>query len=247
MKNAALIYERGIFVGKLLFQAVAEFLFEMRDFRPDDGGAVTFVGMLIIIVEMVSLSAIELVVGRELRHNFAVPAVGRSGLFDGVFGDLLLLRVAVKNRAAVLRAGIVALIVELCWVMHGQENVHQLVIRNHFRIVNYVDGFGVTGIALSDAFVSRVLGIAALITGLRAVNAFDLIKNRVHAPKTAAREGRGALAGFGHDDGRWLFGDVFGLGARCGCIGDDGAIERACGKQRGGDADDGDAEEEGRL
>jgi len=84
----------------------------------------------------------------------------------------------------------------------------QIAVRDHFRVENDVHRFRVSGVLFLDLFIRRVFEAPARITGFDALDAFQLLENRFHAPKTSGGKRRRSLSGARH------FGraDVFRLG-----------------------------------
>jgi hypothetical protein len=75
-----------------------------------------------------------------------------------------LLRVQWEDGAAILRADVIALTVQLRRVMRGKEHVEQISIGNDRRVKADADGFGMAGCAAAHLFIGRVLDAAADIS-----------------------------------------------------------------------------------
>ena len=130
-----------------------------------------------------------------------------AGAFDG--GDCLLTRVIgvpafdcrlglaalalarQEDRAAILRANVVALAVELGRIVGAQEHVEQVGERNDVGIEGDLDRFGMAGPAAADLLVGGIGLVAADVPALDVLNADDVVHHRLGAPEAAAGQDRG--------------------------------------------------------
>src|SRR5436309_563733 len=84
------------------------------------------------------------------------------------------------------------LIVELCRIMDdGEKHRQELCIVNLGRIVRDLYRFGVTRLSIADLLITRVLQIAARVSGPRVGHTLDMLVNRLDSPEAAARKNSG--------------------------------------------------------
>ena len=76
-----------------------------------------------------------------------------------------------------------------------EEHLQYLPVRDFLGIEGDLDGFGMTRPARADGIVVSGSRVAAGITGDDLLHSFDLLKNSLDAPETAARE-HGSLVAF---------------------------------------------------
>src|SRR5262249_33711692 len=98
---------------------------------------------------MVFLCAIEALQRSHLGYDCSGKNLSSIQLRDVGFGNAPLLVIGIKNDRAIGRS----LAVELRGIVsHGKENAQKLSVSNPGRIVNNLNGFGVSG-GLSDDLV----------------------------------------------------------------------------------------------
>ena len=135
-----------------------------------------------------------------------VDKLGRDGVlekFRGVElrdiggGDFLLLVRGVEDGRAILCADVRSLAIVLCWIVRDTEENHQQLAVCDFRwIVDNASALGVAGRASADQVIVWVIDVAAAVSGSDFLNADDVFKDSLRAPKAAAREDGDLRGGF---------------------------------------------------
>ena len=146
---------------------------------------------------MIGLRRIKRRCRRDLGHDLALERLVLDERGLGIFGDLLLLRVGVKDRGAVLRAMVAELSVHLRGVNVMPEHVHELRITYLGGVVFHLHDLGVAGAPARDLLVGRVLRMTAHIAGHGCHDARHGVVGLFHAPEAPARKrrlGGGGLA-----------------------------------------------------
>src|SRR5262249_15103834 len=152
--------------------------------------AVEFVadGILHVVILMVLFGFVE----RAGRHDCGLDRLLEALLNRRLrgFRQRSLLLAMIEDRAAVL----VAVIAELPILRQGidvvPEHVEQLVIAHLGRVVDDLYRFGMPGAAVRDLLVAGIGGVPAGVARGGADHAVDLVEIGLHAPETAAGEGR---------------------------------------------------------
>ena len=132
------------------------------------------------------------------------------------FGETALFRVVHEDRRAVLSAVIAELAVGHRRIDVVPEHVEQFLVRDLRRVVDHLDGLGMTRRARGDFFIGRVPLLPAGVAGRRREDARSLVERRLHAPEASARKCRDRLAGRS------------GVRLRLRGSGDDGAAKNRC-------------------
>src|SRR5687768_7418464 len=96
-----------------------------------------------------------------------------------------------EDDAAVLRALIGSLPVDLRRVVHRPEDLEELIEGDDLGIERHLDDFGVTGRVTADLPVRGVLDDPAAVAGDGVDHAGDLAEQVLDAPEAAGAEGRG--------------------------------------------------------
>ncbi len=140
---------------------------------------------------MVFLGVVERPGLRDLGRELAIASLfqGLLVLLREALGDLLLLVVVVVDRAAILRADVVALAHALGRVVRLEERLHELRVGHLARVVDHLDDLGMAGLSGADFLVRRVRREAAAIADERRPNAVHLPEKALGAPETTEGEG----------------------------------------------------------
>src|SRR5580658_10406139 len=96
----------------------------------------------------------------------------------------------IKNRRAVLRAGIVSLPVQCGWIVDREKYLKDFAIRNYLRVERHAHRFGMASVAIANLFIGWVRVLAAGVTRLDRLNALQIIEDRFEAPEATAAECR---------------------------------------------------------
>ena len=108
---------------------------------------VRLVRMLHGVVLMIRLGLVETIERGDLRHDWRVKSLRLVQLLDVRLCDSLLIFVRIKNRRAILRAGIWALPIQFRRIVRdGEEHLEQLAVRNLRRVVSDFDRLGMSGL-----------------------------------------------------------------------------------------------------
>src|SRR5580658_5362373 len=113
----------------------------------------------------------RLQLGDDGAREAALRGVARGLRFG------FLLRRMKENRGAVLRPDIRPLAIQSGGVVVVPEDLQQIVVADHRRIVGHLHHFGVAGAIRADLFISRVIELTARVADLR----------RLHAGQAAER------------------------------------------------------------
>lgn len=170
---------------------------ELGDFGIDHGLAVALRRVAGEVFLVIVLGDVEGLGGDDLGDDRPVEdfVIGEAG--DHGLGDPLLLRRVAEDRRAVLRARVVALVVELGRVVDHEEDLEQLAIGHGLWIERNLHHFGVAGSARADRFVGRIGRRPAHVAGLDRLDPAHLVVHRFETPETAARQ-RGDLFSLFH-------------------------------------------------
>jgi hypothetical protein len=109
--------------------------------------------------------------------------------------DPLLRIIRIENLGSVLRADVRTLTVQLRRVVSDREkDAKQLSVRNLRWVEHHANDFSVTGAARADLLVRRRRDVAAGVAGHSALDAFNMLVDRLNSPEAAAGEYRDLLA-----------------------------------------------------
>lgn len=86
----------------------------------------------------------------------------------------------IKHRRTILGSDVIALAIELPRIMNREENIQDDIGRNHRFVKDYAGNFSVTGVAIADPLVARIMQRPAHVADL---NIFDTAKLHVAAVK----------------------------------------------------------------
>src|SRR5205085_5640715 len=167
-----------------------EELAELRDLGRDDGAAVWLRGILLEVVLMVVLGRVESVERRDLGHDGRVPYMRAVHLGDDLLGRLALLGAVVEDGRAILRANVRALTVQGRRVVYGEEDFEQFAVGDGRRVEGYLHDLGVARRALADLPVGRALDVPARVARRDALDAAQLLVDRLKTTEATARERR---------------------------------------------------------
>jgi len=170
----------------LLLQLVEVMLAEFGHFRRDDGAAVGLRAVVLEIFLVVVLGHIKVRRGRKLGYDWIPPNLGRVQRRDRLLGAGFLLGRTVKDRRAILSAHIGTLPVQRGRVVDGEEDIEEILKRDHLPIKRDLNSLGVPGVAIADLAVARVDHTAAGVAGFDMLDALELIVDRFQAPEAAA-------------------------------------------------------------
>lgn len=107
------------------------------------------------------------------------------------FDDDPLLVVVVEDRAAVLRAHVVALAVGRRGVVHLPEGREEVVQGGFRHVEDEAADLDVAGVAVANLLVGRVDHVATLVATGDAQDAGELLEDRFRTPEAARAEGDG--------------------------------------------------------
>ena len=93
------------------------------------------------------------------------------------------------DAAAVLRAAVRALAVAAGGVVHGKEDLQDLLQRDHLRVERHPHHLGIAGIATAEAFVIHRGGVAVGIAAFHGEHPAHIEKDGLGAPEAAAGQG----------------------------------------------------------
>src|SRR5579864_4374712 len=125
-------------------------------------------------------------------NRAAIPA--RGGEFRNLrLRDAHLLRRVGEDHRPILCSMVGTLAVELCRVVHLEEEIDQLFVTDLRRIEGNLDDLSVVGGAAAHLTVARICDMTAGIAGYNVTDAGHLAKEGLHAPKAS-----GAKCGFLH-------------------------------------------------
>src|ERR1700720_1855758 len=96
----------------------------------------------------------------------------------------------IKNRRAILRAYIGALLIERGRILVRPKNVEDLIVRYLRRIEFHLNNLDVAGLVTANLFVARILFVPACIPYGGRAHALKPPKSLFHAPKTPRPERR---------------------------------------------------------
>jgi hypothetical protein len=85
-----------------------------------------------------------------------------------------------------LCAYVIALAIELGWVVHGKKHVENDFGRNYILVKNHFRDFDVTGVAIADLLIGGVRLCAAHVANFDVLNALELHVCAVEAPEAPA-------------------------------------------------------------
>ena len=101
-----------------------------------------------------------------------------------------------KDCRAILGADIIALAIELGWIVRCKENREQVAVADDLRIETDPDRLGMAGAPATHLAIGRIGGRAASVAALDPAHARDIEEHRLGAPETSARQDGHLL---GHD------------------------------------------------
>lgn len=170
----------------MLLTQLCELLLKLFQLGFHDGADVTLVGIVVGKVLMVFLSGIEFRRCRDLGDN----GTGELFLviFFGLFGERFLFLVSVKDARAILRAMVVALIVQCGGIMSIPEKLHEILVADDGGIKNDLYRFSMTGGSGANLFVSGIIHLATDIATGDGGDAFHDQVTTFRAPETTSGE-----------------------------------------------------------
>jgi hypothetical protein len=146
-----------------------------------DGQTVALPGVLCKEVLVVVLGIIKR--AERLNRGHDSPAPRLLGAFTGRFERLSLLIINKEHGAAILRADVIALAIELARIVHREKSIENDVGRNDGLIKINTNNLGVTGLPGADLFVCGVIYVATAVAGNHVRDAVENSIRRVEAPK----------------------------------------------------------------
>ena len=139
---------------------------------------------------MIALCGIESSGGHDFGNDLLAQLPLRSSLAG--LGELFFLVVCIKNRAAVLIAAVAKLAAGIKGIDIGPENIEQLGIADLVRVVFDLHHLRVPGTTAGHLLISRVLHLAAAVSGSGFQHAIQLVVRGLHAPEATSGEYSGA-------------------------------------------------------
>ena len=110
-----------------------------------------------------------------------------------------------------MRADVIALAIELGWVVRREEDVEQVVVAELRIVEGDADRFGMAGIAAADLLVGWVRDRSAGIAALDLLDPDDIEEHGLGAPEAPAREDCDFVGH--HPFLRWGTAEIGGLSA----------------------------------
>src|ERR1700678_3576169 len=95
-----------------------------------------------------------------------------------------------EDHAAILRAPIWALTIDLGGIMHGEERIQQRFVGKTGWIEGDFDDLRMAGAVRTDFFIGWMFEVAACVSYGRVDNTCDLAKTGLYAPKTSCSKCR---------------------------------------------------------
>lgn len=166
---------------------VGKLLLEVFDFGEVEGGDVGVVGVKGGVVLVIVFGAIKGFEGGDLGDDGAAEYFGLIELLHIGLGDALLIGTGKENCGAVLGAAVWTLAIQFCGVSgDGEKNFQQLAQRDLRRIVDYLYGLGVAGLAAADLLVVGIFHAAAGVARGGAGDTLYVLEDGLDAPEAAA-------------------------------------------------------------
>lgn len=162
-------------------EILSESCADLGNLRYRDGQAVTLPGILGKEVLMVILSVEELSQRFNGCHDTPTPRF--LGSIARFFEHGALGIVYIKHGAAILRADVIALAIELARIVHREEGVEDHVGGNDGLIKINANNLGVPRLSGAHLFVGGVIGEATAVAGNHVRNTVENAIRRVEAPK----------------------------------------------------------------
>ena len=154
------------------------------------------------VVLMIRLGDVELLEPHHFGHDRAPERLGRGELRHVRLSDSLLFVVAGVDGGTVLRPHIGSLAIELGRIVrHREENLQQLPIRNHRRIVYHPHRLGVARHACAHFFIRRRLGRSTRIARLGGLYSLEMFIDGFDSPEAASRKDGHSV---GRRRGQWF-------------------------------------------
>ena len=120
----------------------------------------------------------------------------------------------IKNSAPVLSSTVSALAIQRSGIMFFKEQIHQLLVRNFFFVINHLHRFGMPSCSgtdlrnrlrvhesklyriLADLIVSRIRGCTSDVSNRCVLYTRSPLIHKLHTPKASSRKGRKLIAFF---------------------------------------------------
>src|SRR5690606_15290435 len=169
-----------------ILQPLLEYLFELFQFRHDHVLAVGLFRVQPEVILMIVFSNIEGGIRLQRGDNrlciyffFREPFYVISSLFTFRF-------ITVENGGTILCPYIITLSIKLGRIMCCKKRLKQLVIRNYFRTVNYLDGLRMTRPTGSHLLIRWVGHPSADVPRDDRIHTFKVLELGLSTPKTAS-------------------------------------------------------------
>ncbi len=143
--------------------------------------------------------------GVDRGHDGSVICFSPVELLDYLLGDVLLFLIVVENYRTILRANVITLTIQSCWVMGCEEDLKNLPVGDDARIISNLENLHVPRCTSRNLFVGRLRGVASRIAGVNPYNALYLAEDSLGAPEASASKrcrlslSKGVGRAFAHD------------------------------------------------
>ena len=155
-------------------------------------GAVALVarGVLFVIVLVVGLGSVERLSPSNRRDDGRLENTTLFELAFRSFGQCALFAVVRENRGPVLLAAVGELAASIGRVDLSPKDLQQILVRDDGRVILHLNRLDVGSPPRAHLFVRWRRRLTARVPGRDADHAWQLLKRRLHAPKTPARKSR---------------------------------------------------------
>ena len=156
----------------------------LRNFGSHDGRAVALIRVSSVVVVVLLFGNQEVNRFLDCGHDGVVVDVTHVGDDGHSFGSLFFGKR--HDAGAVLRSDVVALAVELGWIVDGEEDLEEGFVGDDAWVKLDFNHLGVAGGAAADRLVGGMGVVAACVGGERRLNAVDLFVSAFDAPKASS-------------------------------------------------------------
>ncbi len=182
--------------SRLVLEHRLELLIEFLDLGSDDELAIALPRVVIKVVLMVLFGRVKVLERGDFRHDGPRKDLRGVELLLVLFGGLSLLIGVIKDGRAVLRAHIVALLIERRGIVSLPEHFQKVLKRNLGWIVSDLNDFRMAGAASANVLITGVLDRAAAIARNDRLHPLEPLEDGFAAPEaTFTERGGGQLLG----------------------------------------------------
>src|SRR5690348_9128005 len=159
---------------------------QLRDLWLDDYAAIGLPRILCIVVLVIVFRSVEVTIRNNLSDNWLLPHPLIVELLNHLTSNLLLFRIVVEHRRAILCPHVRSLAVVRRWVMSCKEDLQKIPERYDTGVECYLDRFSVPRVSGANLLIGRIRNVSARIARFHLHDTFQLVEDGFCAPETAS-------------------------------------------------------------